>query len=35
MIIEEDGEANTVCHFCNKSYHFDKTDLEELLAKLN
>ena len=34
-IIEEDGEANTVCHFCNKSYHFDKTDLEELLAKLN
>jgi molecular chaperone Hsp33 len=33
-IIEEDGEANTVCHFCNKEYHFDKEDLEELLGKI-
>ena len=34
-IIEEDGEANTVCHFCNKTYHFDKNDLNDLLAKIN
>ncbi|MBS4179712.1 Hsp33 family molecular chaperone HslO [Lederbergia citrea] len=29
-MIEEDGEANAQCHFCNESYHFTKTELEEL-----
>lgn len=33
-IIEEDGQANTVCHFCNKKYHFSKEELEELLEKM-
>lgn len=30
-ILEEDGEINTVCHFCNKEYHFTKEELEELI----
>ena len=29
-IIEEDGKAETVCHFCNEAYHFSKEELEEL-----
>lgn len=29
-MIEEDGEANAQCHFCNESYHFTKEELEEL-----
>ena len=34
-IIEEDGKANTKCHFCNKEYIFDKHDLEKILNILN
>ncbi|MBP3256189.1 MAG: Hsp33 family molecular chaperone HslO [Clostridia bacterium] len=30
-IIEEDGKAEIVCHFCNKKYEFDKEELENLL----
>lgn len=30
-IINTDGKADTVCHFCNKEYHFSKEDLEELI----
>ena len=30
-IINTDGKADTVCHFCNKQYHFNKEDLETLL----
>lgn len=30
-IINEDGKANTVCHFCNKEYNFSKEDLQKLL----
>ncbi len=33
-IIEEDGQADTVCHFCNKKYHFSKEDLENLLNEI-
>lgn len=33
-ILEEDGQANTVCHFCNKEYHFSKEDLENLLNEI-
>lgn len=32
-IINEDGEANTKCHFCNKEYHFSKEELEEILEQ--
>ena len=30
-IVEEDGEAELVCQFCLKKYHFDKDDLLKLL----
>lgn len=30
-LIEKDGEADIVCHFCNKKYHFTKEELEKLL----
>ncbi|MBU8908451.1 Hsp33 family molecular chaperone HslO [Desertibacillus haloalkaliphilus] len=29
-MIEEDGGAETTCHFCNESYVFSKEELEEL-----
>ncbi len=32
-IIDEQGEAEIVCQFCNKAYTYDKAALEELLAK--
>ena len=32
-IIEEDGKAHVVCHFCSKEYDFNKEDLEEILKK--
>ncbi len=32
-IIEEDGKAELVCHFCNKKYAFDKEVLTELLKE--
>lgn len=32
-IIEEDGGAEMVCHFCNKKYYFDKEKLTELLKE--
>ena len=36
-IIEEDGKAEVVCHFCNEAYAFGREKLEQLLeqAKLN
>lgn len=34
-IIEEDGKAETVCHFCNNKYQFTKEELEEILKSLN
>lgn len=30
-IIETDGQAELVCHFCNKTYQFSQNDLEEIL----
>ncbi len=33
-MIEEDGKADTVCHFCNKEYHFSKEDLEDILNNM-
>lgn len=32
-MIEEDGQAETVCHFCNETYYFDKARLEELFEQ--
>lgn len=32
-IINTDGKAELVCHFCNKKYYFSKTELEELLKR--
>lgn len=31
-IIEEDGQAELVCSFCNATYSFTRSELEELLA---
>lgn len=33
-IIEEDGEANTKCHFCNQEYDFSKEELLEIRKTL-
>ena len=33
-IIEEDGQAEMVCQFCCKKYHFDKEHLERILASI-
>lgn len=32
-LIEDQGQAEIVCHFCNKKYQFDKSELSELLRK--
>jgi len=31
QILEEQGEAELNCHFCNEKYHFAKSDLEMIL----
>lgn len=33
-IIEEDGQAELICQFCCKKYHFDKEHLERILASV-
>ena len=33
-IIEEDGKAELVCHFCNKKYQFNKEELEDILKQI-
>ena len=30
-IIDEDGKAEIVCHFCNNKYEFTKEELEALI----
>jgi molecular chaperone Hsp33 len=32
-MIEEDGQAEAQCHFCNNKYKFSKVELEELLEE--
>jgi len=32
-MINEDGKADTQCHFCNAEYHFSKEDLEDILEE--
>jgi len=29
-IIDEEGQAEAICHFCNEKYHFEKEELEQL-----
>lgn len=31
-MIDEDGEGEVVCHFCNTKYHFSKEELEKLIV---
>ncbi|WP_274365922.1 Hsp33 family molecular chaperone HslO [Paenibacillus thermotolerans] len=33
-IIEEEGRAEVVCHFCNEKYEFNKTELEEIYNRI-
>lgn len=32
-MIDEDGKAELLCHFCNKKYEFSKEELEEILKE--
>ena len=34
-IIEEEGRAEIVCHFCNKKYEFSKEELEEIIKNVD
>lgn len=34
-MIETDGQAELVCHFCNKKYQFSKQDLEEIIKNID
>jgi len=34
-IINEDGKAEVVCHFCNTKYNFNKSELEKILLTIN
>lgn len=33
-MIEKDGETEVVCHFCSSHYHFDREQLEAVLAEM-
>lgn len=33
-IIEEDGESEIICHFCNTKYRFDRDELEKILLTI-
>ncbi|WP_028595178.1 Hsp33 family molecular chaperone HslO [Paenibacillus assamensis] len=33
-LIEEEGQAEVVCHFCNEAYQFNKEDLTTLVERL-
>jgi molecular chaperone Hsp33 len=32
-LLEEQGQAEVVCHFCNEAYHFDEQQLQALINK--
>jgi molecular chaperone Hsp33 len=32
-ILNELGQAEVICHFCNEKYLFDRTKLEEMLKE--
>lgn len=31
QLIEEDGQAEVVCHYCNEAFHFDREQLQDIL----
>lgn len=33
LLLEEDGEAEVKCHFCNEAYHFSENDLKGLIEQ--
>lgn len=33
QLIEEEGRAEVVCHFCNEAYQFERAELEDLLQR--
>jgi len=33
-MIEENGEAELVCHFCNTAYHYDRANLESIIVSI-
>lgn len=33
QLIEEEGKAEIVCHFCNEAYTFDRNELEEIMER--
>ncbi len=33
-MIEEDGQGEVVCHFCNTKHNFSKEELEEILSRI-
>lgn len=35
QIIQEDGKAEVVCHFCNEAYEFSGKELQEIADKIN
>ncbi|SEG76625.1 Hsp33 family molecular chaperone HslO [Paenibacillus sp. UNC499MF] len=34
-LIDEDGRAEVVCHFCNEAYQFEREDLQTMLDSIN
>jgi molecular chaperone Hsp33 len=34
QIIDEDGQAELCCNFCNTKYRFDRKELEEIYEKM-
>lgn len=34
-ILEEDNQAEVVCHFCNEAYTFEKTEIKQVIEKIN
>jgi molecular chaperone Hsp33 len=34
-LLEEQGDAELVCHFCNQKYHFNSSDLQNLLETMD
>ena len=34
-IIETDGKAELVCHFCNAKYQFSEQDLKEIIKNID
>lgn len=35
QILEEDGQAELSCHFCEEKYHFNQKDLQDMIAEVD